>query len=374
MKSKNIGIVTWYKAENFGTNLQAYALYKFFVEMGYNCCLVNEFTYAHFGLKYKILNVLHVLGLQSVIKKYCGKAKIRERLKRAVDFFDSNVKIRYVYNNDSYIKLLRDVDTFVSGSDQIWNPNYLVPFYLLDFAGDNKRIAYSSSLGVSSINEEQKGIMIPLLQKFDALGIREQTGADLVNSLTDSNSAIQVVDPTLLLSKESWYSLAETSTLAISGEYVFCYMIGDRLEYAKEIADVVTKSEYKKVCVVRSSENPKFSLMIDNVEVVYMPSNGIEDFLFLLCHSALVCTDSFHATVICMKFQKQFVEFMRFASDDPKSQNSRIIDILYAYEVFSQIYNDKWQSIPVIDYEVVNDKILKDIKKSEQFLKNALNL
>lgn len=373
MKSKNIGIVTWYKAENFGTNLQAYALYKYLVDMGYNCCMINEFTYAHLGLKYKILNILHIIGIQSIIKKYFGKAKNRERLRKAIDFFDKNTNIRYVYNTNSYLKLLREVDTFVSGSDQIWNPNFLVPFYLLDFAADNKRIAYSSSLGVSSINDVQKKLLTPLLNKYDAIGIREQTGVDLVNSLIDSNNAIQVVDPTLLLSKDSWYSLAETSTLVISGEYIFCYMIGDRINYAKEIADVIRKSGYKKVCIVRSCENPNFSLMIENVEVVYIPSNGIEDFLFLLYHSTLVCTDSFHATVISMKFQKQFVEFMRFAFNDPKSQNSRIIDILHAYEVSSQIYNDQWKYIPVIDYGVVNNKISKDINKSEIFLKEALN-
>ena len=34
---KNIGIVTWLGSGNYGTNLQAFALYKFISNHGYGC-------------------------------------------------------------------------------------------------------------------------------------------------------------------------------------------------------------------------------------------------------------------------------------------------------------------------------------------------
>ena len=37
VNNKNIGLITWFKSENYGTNLQAYALYHKICSLGYNC-------------------------------------------------------------------------------------------------------------------------------------------------------------------------------------------------------------------------------------------------------------------------------------------------------------------------------------------------
>lgn len=52
-----------------------------------------------------------------------------------------------------------------------------------------------------------------------------------------------------------------------------------------------------------------------------------------------MCTDSFHATAICINLQKDFIEFLRFKETDTKSQNSRIKDILERYELTNRIYS-----------------------------------
>ena len=67
------------------------------------------------------------------------------------------------------------------------------------------------------------------------------------------------------------------------------------------------------------------------------------------------------------------MEFMRFEDNDPKSQNSRITDILLRYKLDNRIFdihNSEWAKS--IDYSEVNQVLDKDIQLSMNFLLEAL--
>ena len=123
--------------------------------------------------------------------------------------------------------------------------------------------------------------------------------------------------------------------------------------------------------MIPSIENPNLRVPNGNCEVDYIPQAGIEDFVRLINDASIICTDSFHATAISINLKKNFVEFMRFSLDDPKSQNSRITDILKRYNLEDRVYG-RDTDFCNIDYAKVMPILQQDIDNSVEFLKNAL--
>lgn len=371
MNRKKIGIVTWFNSENYGTNLQAYALYYKLSALGHNCFFINEFDYKHFTTKGVLLKVLNRLHLLSSIKIFINKSVSKKRYKKSLAFFDKYSKVIYVSSVNDYKKMLSRFDVFVAGSDQIWNPNYFKSFYFLDFADNKKRIAFASSIGVKNLSEDQKKKYLPLISAFNFCGIRENSGAELINSILERNFAKQVVDPTFLLSSDEWVNLSKNSEISIDEDFMFCYFIGQRIEYESQVIDIANKKNIHHIIIVPSIENPNFKITDSTFCVDYYPDAGIEDFLRFIYKSKLVCTDSFHATAISINLKKNFVEFMRFSIKDPKSQNTRIIDILKRYNLENRLYHDDMDIID-IDYSSVFPLLERDIYESTNCLIKAL--
>ena len=55
---------------------------------------------------------------------------------------------------------------------------------------------------------KKKAFMIPLLQKFDAISVREDSGVEVVKELTGRTDAVPVLDPKLLLDRNDWEQVA----------------------------------------------------------------------------------------------------------------------------------------------------------------------
>lgn len=74
---KRIQIVTWLGNGNYGTSLQAFALFHFLNTKGYECSVLNAFNYKHFSLKGYLKMVLSALGIM--------KFRERRKIKRVTD-------------------------------------------------------------------------------------------------------------------------------------------------------------------------------------------------------------------------------------------------------------------------------------------------
>src|SRR5699024_7327637 len=112
---------------------------------------------------------------------------------------------------DDYLpNKLNDYDFFVTGSDQVWNPFFTnsSSLYFLTFAPRKKRIAYAPSFGISEVPDLLRENFTKWLSEIEHLSVREDAGADIIKQLTNRDSEV-VADPTLLLTKESWLSIAE---------------------------------------------------------------------------------------------------------------------------------------------------------------------
>lgn len=348
---ENIGLFTWLGDGNYGTALQAYALYSAISKLGHPVYVLS-----------------HKSPRRELKKFFCNK-RTNASACHIRRFHKERMKIRTAWCSAGLRLHNLSTKAYVCGSDQMWNTwHSFNPFNFLSFAGRCKRIAYAPSLGAASFEPSTENAVRALLSRFDHISLREESSTSAVRKLSGRSDVVTVLDPVFLPDRAEWESIAsgaEKSIGAGSG-YILCYLLKNR-DYDAEIADIRRLSGIDKVAVIPATENQE--IKIGGAE--YFPGAGVEDFMQLIRNASLVVTDSFHATAFSIIFGKQFVEFKRFSENDPASQNSRIACLLESLGLEGRFYDEgKWQS--TIDYSTINQKLDPMRRQSLEYLRKAL--
>lgn len=325
MKRK-IGIIT-IQGDNYGAVLQAAALNHFLNARGFFAENLdyNDTNRVKSGLSLK-QKIINGLWTKVAVKMLIGnrKAKKFERFRRdTIRFSDSHWRSKEALAADC-----PQYDIYMSGSDQIWNPDVMLKDqnYLLAFAPDDaKKIAYASSFGKSKLPEDKKAVYKQLLTRFDSISVREKSGVDIVADLLGHGCA-QVVDPTLLLTAEEWAALTDYRP---TGEpYILCYyMPGDKTVCAaiKKIAETLSKKTGYPVVNLGLKEYYKFVPGMDcRVDA------GPADFVHLFLGAEYVVTNSFHGTAFSTNFGKTVYVPINRELDTSKARHIRMVDYLDA--------------------------------------------
>lgn len=366
-RKKRICVVTWGGSNNYGTVLQGLALVQTIKTMGYEVFFYSKYQKFKRSYRYYIKKFLIYIGFKcledDVTKKYKLIDEFRKRYHNEVSF----------KNQKDLQKFINTIDVFVTGSDQIWNTYFRYdPFYFLDFVGNHKRIAYSSSIGTDSVKEEYKSVVRSHLMKFAHIGVREGEAVKVLSQLTGRFDIKHVLDPVYLVTAEQWSFYANQAPNAkkfITGKYIMCYFVGSHEEYHKQLE--VVKAAYGIDTVINVSAHyyPHF---LHSGTVLYNEGHPF-DFIYFIKYASVICTDSFHAISFSLILSKDFVLFKRFADNDKASQNSRVFEILnhfgVAYKLFSN-KDQKWQKR--IDYNNVQKTLDRDRKECLDFLKNSI--
>ncbi len=249
-------------------------------------------------------------------------------------------------------------DYSIVGSDQVWNPDYLRtrPF-LLNVPNNSIKIAYAASIGKEELNKDELDRFREALKDYKAISVRERSAKELLQPLTDKKVEV-VLDPTLLLDKTEYEKLeTKPDDIKENEKYVFCYILGGReqMDAIKEFAD---KKGYKVLLFSDKSGS----------------SYGIEEFLYLIHHAELICTDSFHACVFSFIFEKPFVAFRRTGTAD--YMYTRLQNLIETFELKGREFNGKNITSENVkaDYSEAKKILEKEQKKSMEFLKNALGV
>lgn len=329
---KKVCVVTWTGGTNYGTNLQAYALVEALRKMGYNPSLCGD-------IKRNLNPVTHIgFYIDKIITRVKNRLKTSTVTNRKTYLHTDSVDIKKArFNrviddiprlNSSGIKewktICSEYEAFIAGSDQIWNPNYFKPSMMLNFIekGTCKKISYSSSIGVSSLPVKSKIIYRQLLASFDAVSVREEDAAKMLESICNRHVEV-VADPTMLLDIDDWNRFIDgVDQKELNGgeePYILCYFVGERKEYWNYV-DKARASTRKKVLVVPLDQ--------ENTDYDYIENAGPKEFVWLIKNADIVITDSFHATVFSVLFHKDFYVLPRFDENNLQSQNIRLIELL----------------------------------------------
>lgn len=204
-----LGILTLHSQINYGGVLQAFALYRTLLAMGYDVRVVDRWVVEDNKL---------LMGLFVPHAKHPWSRLIRlsllgcglwadERRRRATRRFLREHLALTPYHFFAWEEMRgKDVgvDCLVVGSDQVWNGDWGDPRpYLLEGApADLKAIAYAASFGMTAIPAKWMAAFREGFKRFSAIGVRELNGVTLARSA--GAEATYVLDPTQLLPAEAW--------------------------------------------------------------------------------------------------------------------------------------------------------------------------
>ena len=288
-------------------------------------------------------------------------------------FIAKHINCRYLEKNKWNESLAQDYDAIIFGSDQVWRPRYAYPIerYFGAFLGEKniKRISYAASFGTADneYTEEQIKQCSSLLKKFNAVSVRENSGVELCRSLFNINST-HVIDPTLLLSKEDYIQRLSLATTPKSNGNLSVYILDNdkRIDkFIKEFSEKNNLKPFKTNSRVEEHDAP----------ISERQQPPLEQWLRSFYDAEFIITDSFHACIFSIIFQKPFLcignkcrGMARFESLlSMFDLTDRLVDI-------SELNNHK---ISDIDWTKVNKILSSKRSEAHSFLKihykNILN-
>ena len=289
-KQYDVGILGWWYGKNYGSVMTYYALNRAVSRLGHNVLMVHE-----------------ALG-------YNGY-----RVTWPDDIFSMQFAKRVGYNHTRQVHfselgmLNSQVDTFLVGSDQLWNPHIgrANDDLFLDFASqENRRIAFGTSFGNRDTKKFKPDFIAKHsknLQKFDAISVREDYAVDIARSVFGVN-ALQVVDPVFLLSARDYEELAQSATIKPQGDYLAVFFLDPDPDKKNVALAIAEKLGLNKIVVI---PNPDKGLDAandifagDGIEI--LEESSPENWLRAYKNSKYIVTDSFHGSAFAAIFEKPF--------------------------------------------------------------------
>lgn len=381
---KDVAILTkYYRNYNYGGMLQGYALYSAIKSLGYSVDIISYDVRKNANSVYpSIIQQTKQYGLGAAIPKVAekviakGKFFIKDILEKRTELFDkfeADIDADTdLYSDDSINNLKREYRVFVSGSDQIWNPNAVRNLYLQTFVSEPyRKISYAASIGRDSFSDYEANIMIPAINRFGTIGVRENTAKELLGKYI-SQSVTTVLDPTFLLSIEEWEKVS--AKRLVDEKYALIYFFSDSLEVRKNAQEFCKERGLKLVVIPYAKQ--EYNLSDSKGPGTRMNDVGPREFVSLIKNAEFVFTDSFHGAVFSLIHQIPFAVFERNKSGHV-SMNSRLYDLLELFQEKDRLVNigdfNRVTALSSIDSEKIKKVISSWRDSSLKFLSDSID-
>jgi len=371
-----VGIFTYHFSDNYGALFQAYALRHYLRSVGfyadfvpYHPAYVEEGGDLNYSRPFSKDNAKIIyLKIVSAKERLFGNRELKQGFS---DFKASALGLsgRSYRASDELFSEVGACDFLVTGSDQVWRPSdhYGVdPVYYLafPFVYSGKRISYAPSFGTDTLAGKYQSEVSELLREMDAISVREESGADIVEGLVSVRPKV-VPDPTFLL--ESYDDVAKPYPLPADGKFVFTYALrsGDVIRGVScEIANKVGANLY-------SPHNPHRRWKSIGKTVYPCP----KQWLWLLTNASYVVTNSFHGVALSILQNKTFV-YVPLAGD--KSDfNARAMNLISSVGLEGRMFCNRSNDISTIlaaeiDWPSVNARVDAMRNTGREFLASNL--
>ena len=370
-----IAIITQPIRTSYGGILQNYALQTVLKRRGHTVCTLQK----SWQMKPQFPGFFMVL-LKRFVKKCMGKNRhplfyepyynrdfpIFTKYTRG-EFAKKYLVLREVSNLDKDVASC-DYDAYVVGSDQVWRPSYNNIYHsFLSFTRDwkVKRVAYAASFGVDSweFSPKEEGVCKQLAQNFDAISVREITGKQLCEKYLQQ-PALHVLDPTMLLTQEDYNLLIDNYCTHPSEGNLFFHVLDKTGDFTQLLSSIASDLRLTPFAVNQEEHEDDVEKPIE--KRIQPP---IEQWLRSFKDAEFVVTDSFHATVFSILFNKQFVVYAN------KGRGvARLQSLLSMFGIENRVVSNHkdWDLLREknIDYSLVNEKIEKWRSESNNFINN----
>jgi len=364
---KKIALLNMAYDNNYGGNLQRYALVTILQRMGYSVEYLyirnnwDDWFKTHttkYILKQSIKQLFrHLLKPQEEpwLVWHREDIEYKERIKVTEPFVEKYIPhTQPIYSHSTLKRLFKKgrYDAIIAGSDQIWRKTYIERFglktYFLDFVPNcykGKRVIYGASFGVDSAEytqiEAEK--IRPLFERLTAVSVREKSGMNLLAQYKWMVPQAEVVlDPTLLLMKRDYEKLIENADTKSAEGNMFCYILDMTPEKEEQIQNIAAARELI----------PHVMTICDSCLV------SIEQWLRYIRDAKYVYTDSYHGLLFSLIFHKPFKLII-----NKERGGTRFINI-------EQIMNIHLNES--IDWTLIDKQLEIERQRSIRFLKRTL--
>lgn len=362
-----IAVITMHAVKNYGSVLQTYATEQILKNMGYDVEIINYIRQKNLDEKLLDTWTRNDNTIKAALKKAVLLPTVKRWKKVFWSYLQNNItlsKHQYTYESDFQAHPV-EADIYCTGSDQVWNSGWndgIDQRFFLDFTPQNKsRAALAASIGSEKLSSHEMETIKPFLEKYQYITLRETSALSIMEQIGIQKSKYNLcLDPTLLLSREQW--LAHAKMVSHPKKYVLVYQLNHDSnfdEFAKKFAKR-KNLELIRICTRYDQVHlPGHAVMIPEVQELLGWFHGAE----------YIITNSFHATAFSINLNKQFVSVF------PNEYGCRIRDILSLFGLENRRLSEYTQydiADEPIDYQRVNDILIKEREQSIQTVRNML--
>ncbi len=339
----DVGVVGVWSGCNYGSVATYYALHEILKSLGKSVLMIDK----------------------PIVS---STTDVEHSLTHSRRFANEHYDISQCYHLNDIHNLNDLCDSFIVGSDQVWNygiSKHTGHLMYLDFVDtDKKKISYASSLGhaVDFAPDNERRTISKLLSRFDAISVREESGVTILKN-EYGIKAVQVLDPVFLHDSKFYIDLADKSPRKESEPFIAAYILDPTPEKREALLKVSQRLGGLKIVVMLDGLPWKFD---SNKSLMNLPNcvEGlqVEDWLYYISKCSFLITDSCHGASFGIIFKK------RFAAISNKSRgHTRFVSLLKNFNLLDRLVIDPL-TIPVSDnlFDELNLNELSSLMTTKQ--------
>lgn len=358
---KKIALLNMMYDNNYGGNLQRYALVTILQQMGYEVeyLYIRQAWFEDWMRSGNFVKRIYRFVIQVLLHMFHPQKEPWLAWNRESDYYRevctaTEPFLEKYINHTRPIKSQKQLETIImygnydvviAGSDQIWRKKYVERYglktWFLGFLSDNyngKRIIYGASFGVDNNEYTDQEIedIRPLFERLTAVSVREKGGLELLRRygwLTPSAQLVQ--DPTLLLSCDSYMKLIDAANTTPGEGDMFCYILDESAETLAHIHEIATER----------SLNPYIRTISGDV------TYSVEQWLRYIRDAKFVYTDSYHGFLFSIIFHKPY-----YVAINHSRGASRFQTVMESLGVSSSNYS-RWKDLEKRLYILQNESL-----------------
>lgn len=372
---KKISIITLYDDVNFGNKLQNYAVQEYVkrLDLEPETLPYHEQLYPPVTLNGFIKKAIHfVLYFTPYEKRRRIKLSLKEKRRGYIrEFSEQYIKLGPTQTySKSLLGLAESYDYFITGSDQVWNisdrTESALDYFFITFARREQRLTIAPSFGFDEFPKKYLKTYKKGLEGFEYLSVREERGAELIKELTGKEATV-LLDPTMLIDTSEWLKILRKPSQYIDDKYIFVYALGG------------FKGEVKEKTYKLADDLGLQVIDIMDIDSDYYIHTRPDEFLYWVHNARLVVTNSFHACVFSILFNRPFIVMQRA---DRISMESRIDTLLSKFGLEDRRYERLKENLQdgscnknifEINYKTVPDILEAERKKAEEFYEKCFH-
>lgn len=353
-----VGILSMQRVMNYGSFLQGFALKKTIEELGHQC----EFIDIEQGRVFPELKRTIGFIVNKVIERYF-KWDVLTRL-HYTRIFQNRFKTEFFDLLGVNTHTIQHFDIAVIGSDEVFNfaqrdPWGFTPQLYGKVKDADKVISYAGSFGHTTLKDiEYFGVKEEIensLRLMAAISVRDKNSYEIVQKLTGISPIVNV-DPVLMFDYLPYVKLPDLK------DYIVIYTYPNRIKDRKEISAIKSfaRKHNKKLISIG------FYFPWCDETVIPTPF----EVLGYMKKADYIVTDTFHGSVMSLKFNRLFVALVR--SSNKQKMNSLLSQFGLSDRIVEDITLLEKTMLNTIDYDFVNAKLSFEREKSIDYLKNNL--